>query len=86
MYATFNERFQKQYKKAPLNIRSAWNERFYLFLKDPTHPFLHNHALHGSYEGKRSINITGDWRALYQQYSSNRIIFIALGTHSQLYK
>ncbi|GAI64559.1 unnamed protein product, partial [marine sediment metagenome] len=34
----------------------------------------------------RSINITGDWRALYSKPDKDIIIFEALGIHSQLYR
>lgn len=33
-----------------------------------------------------SINITGDWRAIYMPININEVLFIAFGTHSQLYK
>jgi mRNA-degrading endonuclease YafQ of YafQ-DinJ toxin-antitoxin module len=33
-----------------------------------------------------SINITGDWRAIYMPINNNEVLFIAFGTHSQLYK
>jgi len=82
--------FAKQYEKAPKNIRWAFDQRIVIFRQDPFHPFLHNHALTGVYKGYRSINITGDWRALYKEVllDDNKVIieFHLLGTHSQLYK
>jgi mRNA-degrading endonuclease YafQ of YafQ-DinJ toxin-antitoxin module len=36
------------------------------------------------YAGVHSIDVTGDWRALYRK-ESERILFIDLGTHDQLY-
>ncbi|OGE71342.1 hypothetical protein A2617_00135 [Candidatus Daviesbacteria bacterium RIFOXYD1_FULL_41_10] len=62
-----------------------FRKRFELFLSNPFHPQLNNHLLTGNYKGYRSINITGDWRALYSE-NENSIIFELLGTHSQLYK
>lgn len=82
--------FRKQYQKANKSIRSAFFERVQLFQTDPFHPFLHNHTLTGQYKGYRSINITGDWRALYLESRSvtGEIIveFKLFGTHSQLYR
>ncbi len=73
-----------------MNTRSAFAERSQLFQTDPFHPFLHNHALKGMYKGYRSINVTGDWRALYMESrsASGEVIieFKLFGTHSQLYK
>lgn len=52
---------------------------------DPFHPQLSNHGLHGEYAGVRSINIGGDWRALYRCMEPGVAIFFAVDTHSQLY-
>ena len=35
--------------------------------------------------GYWSINITGDVRAIYRQHGDTIIIFVLIGTHSQLY-
>lgn len=81
--------FLKQLKKAPIEIKEAFRDRFEMFLKDEFHPLLHNHQLTAQFRSYRSINITGDWRALYSQYESNDriiIVFEMLGTHSQRYK
>jgi addiction module RelE/StbE family toxin len=45
---------------------------------------LRNHPLSGKYEGFRSIDVTEDWRALYRK-EPERIIFVDIGTHTQLY-
>jgi len=85
----FSSTFDKQLKKAPLKIRVAIEKRIELFLADPFNPQLRNHQLTGKFKNYRSINITGDWRALYSANKINKenvIIFEALGTHSQLYK
>lgn len=84
----YSSRFEKQLSKAPLNIKRAWRRRLALFLENFHHPQLRNHLLTGQYQGYRSINITGDWRAIYSETGSankRTIIFHALGTHSQLY-
>jgi len=81
----YSRSFDKQLKKAPLPIKVIFRKRFELFLSNPFHPQLNNHLLTGNYKGYRSINITGDWRALYSE-DENSIIFELLGTHSQLYK
>ena len=79
--------FKKLLKKAPKEIQKALVDRIDLFTNNPYHPLLRNHALKGIYQGHRSINITGDWRALYEEYEDRTIAyFTSLGTHSQLYK
>lgn len=85
----YSRKFLKQLKKSPLEIKIVFKKRLELFLKDPFHPQLNNHALTGRYSDYRSINITGDWRAIFEEFedkSGKVVIFEAIGTHSQLYK
>lgn len=67
----------------------ATKKRIDLFRKNPYHPQLRNHPLSGKYSGYRSININGDWRAVYlviEDSIETVVSFETLGTHSQLYK
>lgn len=64
----FSKRFDKQLRLAPLKIKEAFRDRLALFLQNPFNPLLNNHTLIGKFSGLRSINITGDWRALYSEY------------------
>lgn len=90
MLINFAKRFSKQYDKAPSQIKEAAKNRLELFKQDLYHPLLNNHALTGKYSGQRSINITGDWRAIYSESEGEEgeklVTFELLGTHSQLYK
>lgn len=67
MKLRFSSKFDKQYHRAPAHIIKAIDKRLALFLSDPFDLQLHNHALSGQLKGLRSINITGDWRALYTE-------------------
>jgi addiction module RelE/StbE family toxin len=79
--------FKKKFNKAPAKIQRAFMERGKIFESDPYHPLLNNHKLGGKYEGYRSINITGDWRAVFREFNNYSLVsFETLGTHSQLYK
>lgn len=85
----FTKQFQKQLKKVSVEIKKAFKERLILFRLDRYNSFLNNHSLTGKLLGYKSINITGDWRALYTEYediNDIKIVFESLGTHSQLYK
>ena len=81
----FTSHFNAQRKKAPLEIKIAFREVLEIFLEDPHNSLLRNHSLRGRYSGVRSIDVTDDWRALYRE-EPTRVIFVELGTHSQLYK
>ena len=86
MQISFSKTFEKQYKKAPYKTQQVFDKRFKIFIKNPFKPILKNHSLKGKFKGYRSINITGDWRAIYSQPKKKIVIFEVLGTHSQLYK
>jgi len=81
----YSRRFNKQLSKAPLEIKIAFRNKRELFIQDSFNSQLNNHKLSGKLKGLRSINITGDWRAIYSEYKGS-IVFEMLGTHSQLYK
>ena len=85
----YSKKFEKQLKKAPVEIKEAFLQRRRAFSKDPFDPILNNHALTGNHLGKRSINVTGDWRAVYSEQTNEEgekaFTFHLLGTHSQLY-
>lgn len=74
----------KQAKKLSPQVRQQLQDRLAQFSKSPLHKTLRNHALKGRYKDYRSINITGDVRALSLQ-KEDEAIFDVLGTHSQLY-
>jgi len=77
--------FDKQYAKLNIKIKTSFKNRVGLFKANPFDIGLRNHALKGRYLGFRSIDITGDVRALYTTQGDTIIIFGFIGTHSQLY-
>jgi len=85
MLIKFNRRFKKDQHKAPLKIKIQFERRLLLFVKNRTAVILNNHGLTGKWKGYRSINITGDWRAIFFEPEDGETIFAAFGTHSQLY-
>lgn len=85
MKVFFSKKFEKIFKKCPQKIKNKFIERLKIFKENKYDPLLNNHALSGKLNGFRSINISGDWRVIFEEKSEG-IIFIAIGTHSQLYK
>ncbi|MBM3261169.1 type II toxin-antitoxin system mRNA interferase toxin, RelE/StbE family [Candidatus Kaiserbacteria bacterium] len=83
--AVLHRTFIKDFKKLPQDTRARLVERKNLFLKDPFNPLLNNHALNGIFAGCRSINISGDIRAVYFDRGTD-VVFIHIGTHAQLYE
>jgi len=76
--------FLKKYKKLPKSVKLKFVERKNLFIKERFHPLLNNHSVDSRYSNCRSINVTGDYRAIFKQ-ENNQAIFLLIGTHSQLY-
>lgn len=77
--------FDKQFAKLSEKLRNQFKQKVELFERDRTTAQLRDHALKGRYLGYRSINITGDIRALYYEQGESIIIFAFIGSHSQLY-
>lgn len=80
-----DKQFDKSYSKLPQKIKIKFSERRDLFIENEFYPLLDNHPLMGKYHGFRSINITGDFRAVYYKHSRDLAVFVNIGTHSQLY-
>ena len=77
--------FDKQYLRLNDKVKTAFKNRLTIFKSNPFDVRLRNHALKGKYLGYRSIDITGDIRALYAVKGDTIIIFGFIGSHSQLY-
>jgi len=81
----YDRDFQKQFKKLSPQLKTQTRKRIALFIENPEHPTLRLHRLKGQYSDYFSINITGDVRALYYEESGEYVVFVMIGTHSQLY-
>lgn len=85
MIFQLTKNFKKRCRQLPRDVQKKIEERLNLFLENPFDPILNNHALHGEYLGCRSINITGDYRAIYFESPKDHATFLTAGTHSQLF-
>ena len=86
MITVFHRSFKKRYKKISSKIRNQFDKRLILFEKEPFHPVLNNHQLTGERIGQWSINVTGNWRAIYVFSGEDTVIFIDIDTHPNLYR
>ena len=76
--------FRKSYKKLSRQTQTKVDVRLRIFFLNESNPILNNHELHGKYNNHRSINITGDYRAIFF-IQDNIAIFTGIGTHSELF-
>lgn len=84
MKVDFGPDFYRQYKRANVRIRNNVDERIAIFIKNPRDLILNNHLLHEPYQGLRSIDITSNWRVIYQEIQEDgeeSAYFVFLGTH-----
>lgn len=84
MKISYTKNFVKLSKKLNPKLRVQMIERITLFSVNPLDPQLRDHRLKGKYKQYRSIDITGDYRALYL-LQGDEVIFDVVGTHSHLY-
>ncbi len=84
MIIDYHRDFKRDYQRLSKKIQERFEARIFLFEKDEFDPILNNHSLRGGYLGYRSINITGDLRAIYKK-DGNSVIFVAINSHSNLY-
>ena len=85
MIVLYSQKFRKNYRKLLPKIREKFKERRNIFLTNPLDPIIDNHQLHGEYAGCRSINVTGDYRAIFYHENADIVHFIAIGTHHELF-
>jgi len=84
MLIDLHKHFRKQYERLPAKFQDKFDEKLKLFIADSFAPELNNHGLHGKYVGCRSINVTGDLRAIYEVRGKG-VRFLDIDNHSNLY-
>lgn len=85
MHFVSSGNFEKRVRKLSPKIKKALAERLRMFAENPRSPVLNDHALSGSLRHYRSINITGDYRLIYEAYNESMVLLIDIDTHHNLY-
>jgi addiction module RelE/StbE family toxin len=86
MRAEFHGAFDKQFAKLPKKRQDKVIAAIDLFLTDPLALSLRNHTLVGEWAGFHSISAGGDLRLHFEIIDTEIAYFVAVGTHSQLYR
>lgn len=84
-----HKRFEKSFRKLSPKLQSKTSEVLKIFVADKYDLSLNNHALKWEFIGLRSINLTWDYRIIFQETKDWIIEIIELidvNTHSELYK
>ncbi|MEK7570721.1 MAG: type II toxin-antitoxin system mRNA interferase toxin, RelE/StbE family [Patescibacteria group bacterium] len=83
-----SQQFRRKYKKYDVRVKKAIGEALNKFSKNPFDPSLDNHALKKELKGLRSIDVTTDYRAIYEPIDENGDFFAYfddIGTHKELF-
>jgi mRNA interferase YafQ len=80
-----SKQFDKSFSKLAKGIKEKVITQLSLFVENPMDSRLRNHALSGKWSAYRSIQITGDIRAIYSVVNETVVLFIDIGSHSKLY-
>ena len=86
MQVDFTKEFNKQFARLSRPKQLRAKEALALYLDDPDAPALRLHRLKGEWLGYYSISAGGDLRLHFRITSADTLLFVAIGTHSQLYK
>lgn len=84
MRVDYHKQFKKEHKKLQPKIKASFQERLEFFFIDKFHPLLNNHPLGGEFAGCRSIDVTGDYRAIFVE-QGELVKFLRINTHHELY-
>jgi addiction module RelE/StbE family toxin len=87
MKIEYHKDFTKQFEKLRKGEQKRVLSTLKLFEKEPLAEQLRNHPLKGELSKFRSISSGGDIRLHYYEKEPDHIIvvFVAIGSHSQLY-
>ena len=85
VYVILDKDFKKQYKRLPQNIQQRFREQLRIFKGSARNRQLNIHKLHGKKKPLLSMNVTGNYRALFLWKDKETAVFYEIGTHSQLY-
>ena len=80
----FSNKFKKQYKLLPLQIRQSFNEKLPLFLSDILHPSLRVKKIHGV-QNRWEGSVTMKYRFTFH-FDGDSVVFRTIGTHDILLK
>lgn len=87
MQIQYHRNFEKRYKRLPSPVKKKVILCIKKFILNPYDVSLKNHGLKGNLPGKRAICVTSDIRIIFEELDGYiLVIFLAIGTHNQVYK
>jgi mRNA-degrading endonuclease RelE of RelBE toxin-antitoxin system len=79
MKVILRNKFKKKFKKLPEKVQNHFDERLLIFLENKFDQVLNNHSVEKVFPNCQSINVTGDYRAIYEE-CEDVAIFLTIDT------
>jgi len=77
--------FKAYFKKLSVKQKIIFSQRMDIFIKNPKHPLLKVHKLHGNLNDLYAFSLGGDLRVVFEWVKKDHIILYKIGTHNQVY-
>ena len=78
MKIVYDPVFINKLKKLDVRTRNSFKEKIALFQNNPFDPILDNHALQREFMGYRSIDITANYRAVFEELEGTIYFFFLI--------
>ena len=79
-------RFDKAFARLAVRDQRRVEAALTLFMDQPFHPALRNHALSGKLRGLRAISAGYDLRIVFEEEGGHaRVLLLNTGTHDEVY-
>jgi mRNA-degrading endonuclease YafQ of YafQ-DinJ toxin-antitoxin module len=78
-------RFDKLYKKLPLNIKVKAEQKDQIFQQDPYNPRLETHKLQGRDSEHWAYSIDKQYRIKFIFQNDGSVLYLKVGTHDEVY-
>jgi len=85
MNLQYRQSFQKQFSRLSASKKQLVKGALELFEEHPMHDSLRNHPLKDKWANYRSITADDDLRLHYRVINKDTALFVAVGTHDELY-
>ncbi len=85
---SFDESFKRAYKKRiknNINLEQKFKNKLQIFRDSPFDSRLKTHKLSGKLKDLWSFSIEYDQRVIFYFADENKVVFIDIGTHNQVY-
>ncbi len=74
-------KFEKQYKKLPVEVKNLAEKKEKIFRQDPFDSKLKTHKLHGELNSFWSFSISYDYRIIFDFIDKKTVRFYSVGKH-----